>query len=90
MLKIRADQQSEVAESLFVERLRVHWNESFPQRFTGLPKEEIDGLAGEAVREAQAKGIENEDQIVIHADLCLAAGTGFAAQMTPQERKPNA
>ena len=86
MLKIRAAQQNQLAINLFIERLQNHWRENFRHKFAALSENEGNQLAHNAVREARDKGIENEDDIIVYADLCLAAASGFAAQLKSQEK----
>ena len=85
---IRAEQQSQVAIELFVKRLQEHWLENFPYKFADIPKDEIKQICINAVNEAESKGILYEDLTIIHSDLCLLVGTGFAAKLENQE-KPN-
>jgi hypothetical protein len=86
---IRADQQYRLGVTSFIERLQKHWLENFKDKFSPFAPPEIRRFALEAVEEAEAKGIENEDNIVVYADLCLAAESGFAAQIKSEE-KPDA
>ncbi len=86
MLKIRAAQQNQLAINLFIERLQNHWQENFRHKFAAFSENEFNKLAHNAVREAREKGIENEDDIIVYADLCLAAASGFAAQLKSQEK----
>ena len=86
---IRADQQYQLSVNSFVERLQKHWLDNFKDKFSPFSPPEIRRFALAAVEEAEGKGIENEDDIVVYGDLCLAAETGFAAQIKSEE-KPNA
>lgn len=83
---IRKEQQSEIGIDFFIKRLQEHWLDNFPHKFISVSNDEINQIASTAVQETEAKGIENEDVSVIYVDLCLVAGTGFAAQSTPSEK----
>ena len=83
---LKKEQRSKTGLDLFIERFRDHWLSNFPRRFSSTSVEEIEDLASAAVRETEARGIENEDVTVAYADLCLVAGTGFAAQLTPSPK----
>ena len=63
---IRKKQQNQVAVDLFIERLKRHWLDNFAPKFSALSGDEIHRLAQKALREAQAKGIEKEDEIVVY------------------------
>jgi hypothetical protein len=86
---IRADQQYQLGVNSFVERLQKHWLDNFEDKFSRFSPPEIRRFALDALAEAEAKKIENEDDIVVYADLCLAAESGFAAQIKSEE-KPDA
>jgi hypothetical protein len=86
---IRAEQQYRLGVNSFIERLQKHWLDNFKDKFSPFSRAEIERFAFKAVVEAEAKGIENEDDIVVYADLCLAAESGFAAQIKSEE-KPDA
>jgi hypothetical protein len=83
---IRADQQYQLGVSSFVERLQKHWLENFKDKFSSFSPAEIRQLALAAVDEAEAKGIENEDDIGVYADLCLVNESGFAAEIKSEEK----
>jgi hypothetical protein len=83
---IRADQQYQLGINSFVERLQKYWLENFRYKFSSFPPARLRQLALAAVEEAEAKGIENEDDIVAYADLCLVNKAGFAAEIKSEEK----
>jgi hypothetical protein len=83
---IRAAQQYKLGINSFIERLQTHWLDNFADKFSSFSAAEIERFALDAIREAEAKGIESEDETVVYADLCLAAQSGFAAQIKFEEK----
>ena len=82
---IRATQQNVLSLNLFAKKLQNHWLENFADKFSVYPKDEVERLAHEAIREADSKGIENEDDIIIYSDLCVVNDSGFASRLKHQE-----
>ena len=82
---IRAAQQYKLGINSFIERLQKHWLDNFADKFSSFSPAEIERFALDAIQEAEAKGIVNEDETVVYADLCLACASGFAAQIKSEE-----
>ncbi len=81
MVRLRPEQQKEIAVALFLERLTRHWTTNFPMRFDGISDCIINELAVMALARAQERHLEDEDEIALWADLCLVNQLDFASRL---------